>query len=163
LTVVVLMGVSGVGKTTVGERLAAELGWTFHDADAFHPPANVAKMRSGAPLDDTDREPWLAAMSDAIGGWLAKGEGAVLACSALKQCYREALARDRDGVVFVHLEGSRSLIASRLAARRGHYMPASLLDSQIAALEPPDDAITVDVTPTPEAIVAEIRRRIQVL
>src|ERR671919_2771850 len=153
--VVVLMGVSGVGKTEVGTRLARALGGEFAEGDDYHPPANVEKMRSGVPLDDADREPWLETMSREIGAWLDAGRTVVLACSALKQRYRDVLKAGRPGVVFVHLEGDPALIRKRLDHRRGHYMPASLLESQLAALEEPADAITVGVEGTPEAIVAE--------
>jgi gluconokinase len=154
--VVVLMGVSGTGKTSVGVLLAAALGGEFVEGDSYHPPANVAKMRRGIPLDDADRKPWLEALAAEIGRWLDAGRTMVLACSALKRSYRRVLRGGRQGVRFVHLTGSPALIRARLAARRGHYMPARLLDSQLAALEQPHDAITVDIGGTPEAIVAEI-------
>jgi gluconokinase len=155
--VIVLMGVSGTGKTEVGTRLARALGGDFAEGDDYHPPANVEKMRSGVPLDDADRQPWLETLSRAIGAWLDAGKTVVLACSALKQRYRDILKAGRAGVRFVHLEGPEALIRSRLSNRRGHYMPASLLDSQLAALEEPADAIAVSVEGTPDAIVAEIR------
>jgi len=154
--VVVLMGVSGTGKTEVGTRLARALGGEFVEGDDYHPPANIAKMRSGVPLDDADRQPWLERLSREIGAWLDAGKTVVLACSALKQRYRDILKADRPGVRFVHLKGDPELIRSRLKDRRGHYMPASLLDSQFAALEEPADAITVSVDGTPETIVKEI-------
>jgi len=154
--VVVLMGVSGVGKTEVGTRLARALGGEFAEGDDYHPPANIAKMRSGVPLDDADREPWLETLSREIGAWLDAGKTVVLACSALKQRYRDILKAGRPGVRFVYLKGDPALIRERLAGRRGHYMPASLLDSQLAALEEPTDAITVSVAGTPDEIVAEI-------
>jgi gluconokinase len=154
--VIVLMGVSGTGKTAVGTRLARGLGGEFVEGDDYHPPANVEKMRSGMPLDDADRQPWLETLSREIGRWLDAGKTVVLACSALKQRYRDILKAGRAGVRFVHLEGDPDLIRSRLAQRRGHYMPASLLDSQFAALEEPADAITVTVEGTPDEIVAEI-------
>jgi gluconokinase len=154
--VIVLMGVSGSGKTTVGTRLAKALGAEFAEGDAYHPPANVEKMRSGIPLDDSDRWPWLEILRAEIDRWLAAGKTVVVACSALKQAYRDVLAKGRPGVRFVHLEGDQALIRERLARRRGHYMPATLLDSQFAALEPPSDAITLDVAGTPDAIAATI-------
>jgi gluconokinase len=154
--VIVLMGVSGSGKTTVGERLARALGAEFAEGDAYHPPANVEKMKSGHPLDDADRQPWLERLGAEIGRWLERGQEVVLACSALKQHYREILSADRAGVRFVYLRGSEALIRDRLKRRRGHYMPASLLKSQFAALEEPKDAITVDIGGTPAEIAAEI-------
>jgi gluconokinase len=156
--VVVLMGVTGTGKTEVGTRLARALGGEFAEGDDYHPPANVAKMRSGTPLDDADRQPWLETLSHEIGAWLDAGKTVVLACSALKQRYRDILKAGRPGVRFVHLEGDRDLVRSRLAQRRGHYMPATLLDSQFAALEEPADAITVGIEGTPDAIVSEIMK-----
>ena len=155
--VVVLMGVSGAGKTEIGTRLAEVLGGTFVEGDDYHPPANVEKMRSGVPLDDADRRPWLETLSREIGAWLDAGKTVVLACSALKQRYRDILKAGRPGVRFVHLKGDEDLIRERLEHRRGHYMPASLLDSQLAALEEPADAITVGIDAPPDAIVAEIR------
>lgn len=154
--VIVLMGVSGSGKTTVGRLLAAALGAEFAEGDSYHPPENVAKMARGIPLDDADRQPWLETLAGEIRGWLARGETAVLACSALKQLYRDILQGGRPEVRFVHLRGPEALIRARLEQRRGHYMPASLLASQFAALEPPTDALTVDISSTPEAIVEEI-------
>lgn len=158
--VIVLMGVCGVGKSTVGRRLAAALDASFEEGDAFHPPANVAKMASGQPLDDADRAPWLAAMAEAIGGWLGRDRPTVLACSALKAAYRAVLAAGRPGVAFVHLTGDPALIAARMAARTDHYMPPTLLPSQLAILEPPADAVTVAIDRPPEELVAEIRRRL---
>jgi gluconokinase len=152
---IVVMGVSGAGKTTVGRALADSLDATFLDADDFHPPANVAKMRAGQPLDDADRAPWLARLHAELARRAARGEAVVLACSALKQAYRERISLDLD-VRFVHLTGSREAIAARLASRSGHYMPPALLDSQFAALEAPADAITVDVDAAPDAVAARI-------
>ncbi len=154
--VIVLMGVSGSGKTAVGVRLAAALGAEFAEGDDYHPPANVAKMKSGVPLDDADRQPWLETLAREIGRWLEAGQDMVLACSALKQGYRDILKGGRPGVRFVYLCGSESLIRARLAARHGHFMPASLLASQFAALEEPADAITVAIDRPPDEIVASI-------
>ncbi len=159
--VIVLMGVTGSGKTTVGEQLAQQLGWAYYDADDFHPEANVHKMASGTPLTDEDRWPWLEILSAAIGQWLCAEQGAILGCSALKQNYRDILVRGRPGVQIVHLKGSKTLIAQRLETRQHRYMPASLLDSQFATLEEPHDALSVDIGPSPAAIAATIRTALQ--
>jgi len=140
--IAVLMGVSGSGKTTIGERVAARLGWRFIDADDHHPPANVAKMSAGIPLEDEDRWPWL----DKLNGLLRAEGDAVLACSALKEAYRQRLLAGVGERRLVFLAGDKALIASRLAARKHRYMPASLLDSQFATLEAPAQAIRVDVS-----------------
>jgi carbohydrate kinase (thermoresistant glucokinase family) len=153
MTVYVVMGVSGSGKSTVGKLIAGKLGGQYAEGDSFHPPENVEKMRQGHPLDDNDRAPWLAAMAAAIRDWNARGETVVLSCSALKRRYRDVLRTGGD-VSFIHLAGSKALISARLAARKGHYMPATLLDSQFAALEPPgdDEAITVSIDGSPAEI-----------
>lgn len=135
--VVVIMGVSGAGKTAVAERLAERLGWKFVEGDALHPPENVAKMTRGEPLTDADRAPWLAAIAEAIDGWRRRRERGVITCSALKRIYRRQIIGDRSDVRLVYLQGTRELITRRLAARRGHFMPPTLLDSQFATLEPP--------------------------
>ena len=159
--VIVLMGVTGSGKTTVGEQLAQQLGWAYYDADDFHPEANVRKMASGTPLTDEDRWPWLETLSAAIDQWLRAEQGAILGCSALKQSYRDILVRGRPGVQIVHLKGPKALIAQRLETRQHRYMPASLLDSQFATLEEPRDALNVDIGPSPTAIAATIRTALQ--
>lgn len=146
------MGVSGAGKTTIGRLLAERLGLRYIEGDDYHPSGNVAKMASGAPLDDADRWPWLARLNAV----LRKEQSAVLACSALKEAYRARLLAGIADARLVHLHGDKALIVSRLAARRHRYMPASLLESQLAALEPPARAISVDVGAPPEACVAAI-------
>lgn len=142
--IVVVMGVTGCGKSTVGAALAERLGWPFLDADDFHPPANVAKMASGTPLVDEDRWPWLDRIADELRAIESSGGHAVLACSALKEAYRARIARGGD-VRFVHLAGDQATIAARLAVRKHRYMPASLLASQYATLEPPARAVDVDI------------------
>ena len=154
--IVVLMGVCGSGKNTVGEALAAALGWPFHDADGFHPPANVAKMAAGTPLTDDDRWPWLDRIAAEMRRVDDAGRHAVLACSALKDAYRERIARAGD-VRFVYLRGDYATIAGRLAARQHAYMPASLLESQFAALEEPAGALVVDIRDDVATQVAAIR------
>src|SRR5271165_4609682 len=155
--VIILMGVTGSGKTTIGLALAASLQWRIVDADDFHSPSNVAKMRAGVPLDDADRLPWLTSLHDAIDGWLEAGTNVVLACSALKQSYREQLLVSPD-VKLVYLRGSRELISQRLSQRHGHYMDPDLLTSQFAALEEPRDAVVVDVDAAVPDIVGQIRK-----
>lgn len=159
--IVIVMGVSGAGKTTIGKQLAAKLGWKFHDGDDFHPPANVAKMRSGIPLDDHDRAAWLAAMRTLIETKLQEGKSAVLACSALKHIYRERLQVEAQQVRFVYLKGNFELIARRLQKRRGHFMPPQLLRSQFEALEEPQDAVTVNIAQPVEKIIAAICRALE--
>lgn len=142
--ILLLMGVSGCGKSTVGAALARSLRWPFFDADDFHPPANVAKMAAGEPLTDADRWPWLDRLADEMRAILARGGHAVLACSALKEAYRARIGAAGD-VRFVHLAGDQATIASRLAGRKHRYMPPSLLASQFATLERPADAVEIDV------------------
>lgn len=153
--IVVLMGVSGSGKSTVGVALAAALGWRLIDADDLHSPQNVAKMAAGIPLTDDDRWPWLDRVVDELRRASAVGTNVVLACSALKQRYRDRLAQAGD-VRFVHLRGDPQTIAARLATRHHRYMPAELLESQFATLEAPTDAIDIDITQSVEAQVAAI-------
>ena len=158
---IILMGVSGSGKTTIGELLGQALGWPFYDADDFHPPANVERMRRGIALTDEDREPWLAALSRLIGEALTAEQSLVLACSALKEAYRERLkARGAmaERVRFVYLRVPPEVAAARTKNRRGHFMPAALVPSQFAALEEPAAATVIDATQSPEEIVAAIRR-----
>jgi len=155
--IAVVIGVSGAGKTAIGEALATELGWRFIDADDYHPEANVAKMAAGEPLDDQDRWPWLVRLNLILRG----EENAVLACSALKERYRARLAEGVGQVEWIHLKGDFDLIRSRLLQRQHRYMPASLLESQFAALEPPARAITVDVSADVAACVAAIAERLR--
>jgi gluconokinase len=157
--IAVIMGVSGSGKTTIGRVLARRLGWLFLEGDALHPPENIAKMKAGHPLDDEDRAPWLAAVAARIDQWRDDGKCGVVACSALKRRYRDIIIGGRADVRLIYLEGSRALIGERLAQRHDHFMPASLLDSQFAALQPPtadEDAITVAVDVPVDGIVARI-------
>jgi gluconokinase len=156
--VVVLMGVAGSGKTTIGRGLSKELGWKFYDADDFHPRPNVEKMSRGVPLDDTDRIPWLEALRELVRACLERGESAVLACSALKENYREYLLID-EGVKLVYLKGDYDLIQDRLRTRRGHFMKPEMLDSQFATLEEPEQGIHVDISSPPEEIIKAIRSR----
>jgi carbohydrate kinase (thermoresistant glucokinase family) len=157
--ILVLMGVSGSGKTTVGRALAEALGWPFHDADDFHPPANVAKMAAGQPLTDADRWPWLDRIAAELARVLAAGGHAIVACSALKQAYRDRLQAPGD-VCIVYLKGDQTTIAARLAARQHQFMPPTLLPSQFAALEDPVDALEVDVRLPVAAQVRFIRDRL---
>ncbi|HKV80910.1 MAG TPA: gluconokinase [Candidatus Sulfotelmatobacter sp.] len=155
--IVIVMGVVGAGKTTVGKLLASQLGWEFADADDFHPQSNVDKIRYGIALTDVDREPWLDHLKEAIVRWIDEGKSVVLACSALKRAYRTKLLLSSQ-VRFVYLKGSTALIADRLRSRHGHFAGESILASQLADLEEPEKAITVDISGTPEQIVAEIKR-----
>ena len=143
--IVVVVGVSASGKSTLGAALADALGWEFIEGDDFHPPGNVAKMRRGVPLDDADRRPWLAEVNRRIVQVDAAGKDAVLACSALTRRYRDVLRRGIRDIRFVYLCGDTALIRARMRGRQGHFMPAGLLDSQIATLEPPDNAVVVRI------------------
>ncbi len=162
MTIALVMGVSGCGKTTVAAGVAQRLGWPLLEGDAFHPPSNVAKMASGTPLTDADRWPWLRAIAAAA----AEVPSAVIACSALKRAYRDVLKAGRDDVVIVYLRGSRELIGARLAARKGHFMPPGLLDSQFVTLEEPgadEKPLTIPINDAPgkliDAVVAGLRGR----
>jgi len=160
----VVMGVSGSGKSTVAEHLAARLGWRYVDGDLFHPPANVAKMSAGHPLTDEDRWPWLRAIAAEIDHLAAAGTRAVVACSALKRAYRDILVHGRDDVRIVFLDGTQDLIAKRLAARKGHFMPPGLLDSQFKTLEPPqpnERPVTVSIDASVDGIVDDIVRQLE--
>jgi gluconokinase len=157
--IIVVMGPTGSGKTTIGSLLAQQLGWDFVDADQFHSAANKEKMHQGIPLTDADRAPWLAAIHQQIEQWLAEKRNVVLACSALKQSYRDLLWRGGD-VKLVYLKGSYELIAQRLLTRHGHFADEHILAGQFADLEEPTDAITVDISAPPQVIVEEICRRL---
>jgi len=153
------MGVSGSGKSTIAEALAGRIGWRCEDGDKFHPASNVAKMSAGQPLTDEDRWPWLKAIADEIDRLCGKKQNAVFACSALKRAYREVLVHGRSDVRIVFLDGTKALIAGRLASRKGHFMPVDLLDSQFGTLEPPkpdERAITVSIDGSVDAIVDDI-------
>jgi gluconokinase len=157
---VILMGVSGSGKTSVGQLLARRLGWTFFDADDFHPPANIEKMRSGIPLDDADRAPWLAALNGLLARTIGEGKHPVLACSALKEKYRRTLLDGNRGIRIVYLRGDYGLIRRRMEERSHHYMKADMLRSQFEALEEPRNAVTVDIDRPPAEIVDRIVSRL---
>jgi len=159
--VIVVMGVAASGKTTAGRLLAEDLGWAFYDADDFHPASNVEKMSRGFPLDDEDRRPWLEALNELIRECLSLGRDAVLACSALKESYRERLLID-GRVKLAYLKASRSVIRERLTERSGHFMKAGMLDSQFAALEEPEPSTHYDATLPPAELVREIRSRLGV-
>ncbi|MBD2198659.1 MULTISPECIES: gluconokinase [Calothrix] len=160
--IIIVMGVSGSGKTTVGKLLAESLGWTFSDADAFHSPENVENMRRGIPLTETDRKPWLEALQAAIKQWLQENTNVVLACSALKDSYRQFLLVDSERIKLVYLKGSYDLIQKRLQERQNHYMPEILLQSQFDALEEPLNTIYIDIAQSPQAIVQNIKTVLQI-
>lgn len=157
--VLLLMGVAGCGKTTTGQKLARRLGWTFRDADSFHPPANIAKMTAGTPLTDDDRWPWLDAIAEWTDQCLRLNQPAVVTCSALKRAYRTRILGHRAGVQLVYLKGSRELIADRMSRRKNHFMPTALLDSQFATLEEPrtvEHPVVVSVAMSPNRVVDRI-------
>ena len=160
----VTMGVSGSGKTTIGEALAQRLGWAYEDADTFHPASNVAKMHAGHPLTDEDRWPWLKAIAAEIDRACNAGERVVMGCSALRRVYRDILVHGRNEIRIVYLEGTQQLIASRLAARKGHFMPPELLTSQFETLEPPggdEHPVTVSIDAPVDAVVDDILRQLK--
>lgn len=155
----VVMGVSGAGKSEIGARLASELGVPYLEGDSFHPPANVAKMSAGIPLDDADRAGWLQKLSEEISNARQRGEGLVLSCSSLKRRYRDVLRKGDPGLRFAHLNGERNILEQRMRTRPGHYMPASLLDSQLRDLEPlqaDETGLCLDLALPPQQLVAEI-------
>ena len=156
---ILLMGVAGSGKTTLGRRLASGLGWEYHEADDFHSAANKDKMARGLPLDDADRAPWLAAIRAAMDAAVAADRPAVFTCSALKARYRDVLLAGLAGrVALVHLTGEPALLLSRLQSRAGHYMKPGMLESQLAILEPPADALSLDVARPPDELIASIQK-----
>ena len=156
---ILVMGVTGCGKTTIGKLLAAALGWPFYDADEFHSLENVQKMAAGVPLTDEDRTPWLKELRNLIAGHDARGDNGVLACSALKNAYREILSADADLTV-VYLKADPDLVRSRLHSRTGHYMPPSLIESQFLDLEEPQESIIIDAAWPPEQIISAIRSQV---
>ncbi|BAY64024.1 carbohydrate kinase [Calothrix brevissima NIES-22] len=160
--IIIIMGVSGSGKTTVGKLLAESLGWNFSDADAFHLPENVEKMRNGIPLTEADRKPWLEALQAVIKQWLQENTNVVLACSALKDSYRQFLLVDSERIQLVYLKGSYDLIQKRLQERQNHYMPVILLQSQFDALEEPLNNVYIDIAQSPQAIVQNIKTMLQI-
>lgn len=152
----IVMGVSGCGKSSVGKTLAEKLGWDFYDADDFHPPANIKKMADGIPLDDSDRAPWLASLHDLISSSLKANHSGVLACSALKERYRQQLMDGNNDVGLVYLKGSYDLIWSRMTARKEHYMKPHMLQSQFDALEEPVNALTMDISESVDEILSKV-------
>jgi gluconokinase len=155
--IIIIMGVSGSGKSTIGKLLADALNWEFQDADNFHSTANIEKMRLGIPLNDTDRKPWLQDLHTAIAVWLQQNTNVVLACSALKADYRQYLVLDSDRIQLVYLQGSLNLLQQRLLGRQNHFMSEKLLNSQLETLEEPDDAICVDISEPPQLIVENLK------
>jgi len=160
----IVMGVSGSGKSTIGEQLARRIGWRFEDADSFHPASNVAKMSAGQPLTDEDRWPWLRAIADEIDRASASGERVVIGCSALRRVYRDVLVHGRNDIRIVYLDGTQALIADRLGQRKGHFMPPGLLTSQFGTLEPPtpdEHAVTVSIDAPVEIVVNDILGKLE--
>jgi gluconokinase len=160
--IILIMGVSGSGKTTIGQLLADTLNWEFKDADDFHSIDNIEKMRLGIPLNDADRKPWLKDLQTAIALWLKENQNVVLACSALKANYRQYLLLDNEGIQIVYLQGSLDVLQKRLLKRQNHFMSEKLLNSQLDTLEEPDDAICVDISQPPQLIVQNIRKALEV-
>lgn len=156
MKIVVVMGVSGCGKTTLGRGLVEALGWAFYEGDSLHPRANVEKMSRGIPLSDADRQPWLEAIGHLMDELSASGQSAVITCSALKQAYRDFLAAEREQVIFVYLKACMDRVRERVARRKGHYMPVDLLASQFEALEEPEDAIIVDAALDSESAIRQV-------
>jgi carbohydrate kinase (thermoresistant glucokinase family) len=164
MTIAIVMGVSGSGKTTIAAGLARQMGWILLEGDKFHPPENIAKMKAGTPLTDADRRPWLEAIGRREDELLAAGQSASVACSALKRSYRDTLIGSRPDTVLIYLRGSKALIADRMKARKDHFMPPALLDSQFATLEEPgpdEHSITVDIGGTPDAVIQDVIRQLK--
>jgi gluconokinase len=157
--IIIIMGVSGSGKTTIGKLFATRMGWLFEDADSYHPPQNIEKLSAGIPLTDADREPWLRHLADSIRDWDAAGKNVVLACSALKNSYRSTL-RVNDAVHFAYLKVSQEVIEERLKKRRDHFMNPELLDSQFQTLEEPRDAVVIDASKDPDHCVAQLMQKL---
>lgn len=157
------MGVSGSGKSTFGKALAQKLDWDFFDADDFHPPENIAKMQAGMPLDDSDRTPWLSALSNLLVSTLTAGRHPVLACSALKESYRAKLLEDKPAIKLIYLRGSYELIWSRMSGRQGHYMKPAMLQSQFEILEEPEDALVLDVSLSVGEMLEVVLRDLQII
>jgi gluconokinase len=160
--IMILMGVTGSGKTTIGQILSRDLGWEFHDGDSFHPSSNIAKMKQGIPLNDEDRLPWLLAIQEFMKQCLERNRNVIIACSALKKAYRDILMVGSPGVYLVHLKGEIGLIRERMEARQGHFMNPKLVDSQFATLEEPSEGLSVDVQKTPEEIASFIRESLKI-
>ena len=160
--IIIPIGVSGSGKTTIGKQLANSLSWKFYDADDFHSAENIKKMQNGIPLEDSDRIPWLQTIRNAIAQWLQENQNVVLACSALKENYRQMLWVDREYVKFVYLKGSFDLIQKRLQKRKHHFMPEQLLQSQFEALEEPHNIVAIDISESPEIIIETIKKALRI-
>ncbi|HEX9665952.1 MAG TPA: gluconokinase [Thermodesulfobacteriota bacterium] len=161
--VIIIMGVEGTGKTTIGKMLAEKLGWKFYDADDYHPVANIEKMRNGIPLDDEERRPWLNEIRNLINSSLNGNEPSIIACSALKNSYREFLKQSKEQIIFVYLKGDKNTISKRLASRKGHFAGTQLLESQLRTLEEPEGVITADISKRPEVIADSIIEKLELL
>lgn len=158
--IIILIGVAGSGKTTIGQLLSAKLQWPFFDADDFHPPSNIAKMAAGIPLEEEDRWPWLETLKEAISQEIAAGQNAIFACSALKESYRDFLTRDLEQTKLVYLKGNTPILSRRIATRKNHFMKEAMLASQLATLEEPENCLTIDVSDPPEVIATRIIREL---
>jgi gluconokinase len=161
--VIIIMGVEGSGKTTIGKMLAEKLGWKFYDADDYHPNGNIEKMRSGVPLNDDDRWPWLKEVRKLINSSMNLNEPSIIACSALKRSYREYLKQQKEKITFVYLKGDKNTISKRLASRKGHFAGTLLLESQLKTLEEPEGVITADIAKQPDVIADYIIEKLELL